>query len=96
MENEFEGRGFVGFRLLVKLFRSNAITNPAMVTIRAVVFMYQGIVITCVVVGGMLYEMKNPARMLPSANRLIGLIISGLVSFMIIVAGKRGLVIRTK
>lgn len=40
--------------------------------------------------------MKNPARMLPNASRLIGLIISGLFSLMVIVAGKRGLVIRTK
>lgn len=40
--------------------------------------------------------MKNPARMLPNASRLIGLITSGLFSLMIIVAGKRGLVIRAK
>lgn len=48
------------------------------------------------VVGGMLYEMKNPARMLPSASRLIGLINKGLFSLIIIVEGKRGLDIRTK
>lgn len=48
------------------------------------------------VVGGMLYEMKNPARILPSASRLIGLIISGLFSLMVIIGGKRGLVINTK
>lgn len=48
------------------------------------------------VFGGMLYEMKNPARMLPSASRLIGLIISGLFSLMLMVGGKRGLVINTK
>lgn len=46
--------------------------------------------------GGILYVMKNPARMLPSANRLIGLISNGLFSFMMIVGGKRGLDIRTK
>lgn len=83
-------------RLLVNLFRSSAIANPAMVMIRAVIFMYQGIVITWTVIGGMLYEMKKPARILPSASRLIGLIISGLFSLMVIVEGKRGLVIRTK
>lgn len=38
--------GFVGLRLLVMLLRSNAIANPAIVIIRAAVFMYQGIVIT--------------------------------------------------
>lgn len=40
------GEGFVGVRLLVRLFRSSAITNPVMVTISAVVFRYHGIVIT--------------------------------------------------
>lgn len=48
------GRGFVGLRLLVELFMSSAITNPVIVIIRAVVFIYQGIVITCTVVGGIL------------------------------------------
>lgn len=40
--------------------------------------------------------MKNPARMLPSASRLIGFISIGLFSLIMIVVGKRGLVIRTK
>lgn len=69
------------------LFRSSAIANPAIVIMRAVIFRYQGMVITCTVVGGMLYEMKKPAKILPSANRLIGLISNGLFSLMIIVAG---------
>ena len=90
------GEGFVGVRLLVRLFRSSAITNPVIVTISAVVFRYHGIVITWMVVGGILYEMKKPAMILPNASRLIGLISNGLSSFMIIVEGKRGLVIRTK
>lgn len=90
------GEGFVGVRLLVRLFRSNAIANPAIVTISAIVFRYHGIVITWMVVGGILYEMKNPAIMLPSANRLTGFISRGLFSLMIIVEGKRGLDIRTK
>lgn len=67
-----------------------------MVMIRAVIFMYRGMVITWTVVGGMLYEMKKPARMLPSASRLIGLMIIGLFSLIIIEEGKRGLDIRTK
>lgn len=96
VENEEVGEGFVGVRLLVRLFRSNAITNPVMVTMSAVVFRYQGIVIIWMVVGGMLYEMKNPAMILPSASRLIGLISNGLFSFIMIVEGKRGLDIRTK
>lgn len=90
------GEGFVGERLLVRLFRSNAIANPATVTVSAMVFRYHGMVITWIVVGGMLYVMKNPARMLPSASRLIGLTSSGLFSFMMIIEGKRGLDIRTK
>lgn len=86
----------MGVRLLVRLFRSSAIVNPAMVTISAIVFKYHGMVITWIVVGGMLYEMKNPARMLPRARRLIGLISSGLLSLIMIVGGKRGLDISTK
>lgn len=40
--------------------------------------------------------MKNPAIILPSANRLIGLISIGLFSLIIIVGGNRGFDIRTK
>lgn len=38
-------------------------------------------------VGGMLYEIINPARILPSAKRLMGLIRLGLFSFIIIKGG---------
>lgn len=48
------------------------------------------------VVGGRLYEMMNPAIILPSARRLIGLISSGLFSLIVICEGNRGLDIRTK
>lgn len=82
--------------MLVILLRSSAIANPAIVMTRAVIFMYRGMVITWTVVGGILYEMKKPARMLPSASRLIGLITIGLFSLIIIEEGKRGLDIRTK
>lgn len=44
----------------------------------------------------MLYEMKKPAMILPSASRLIGLISFGLFSLIIIIGGNRGLVIETK
>lgn len=88
--------GFVGVKLLVRLLSSSAIAKPVMVIIRAVVFRYQGMVITCTVEGGMLYEMKNPAKILPSASRLIGLVSIVLFSLIMIMEGKRGLVIKTK
>ena len=40
--------------------------------------------------------MINPAKMLPRASRLIGLISSGLFSFRIISGWNRGLFIRAK
>lgn len=48
------------------------------------------------VVGGILYEMRNPAMMLPNARHLIGLINIGLFSLIVIWGGKRGLVIKMK
>lgn len=60
------------------------------------VFRYHGIVRIEMLVGGMLYEMKNPARILPNAKRLMGLIRSGLFSLIEISGGYRGLVITTK
>ena len=71
----------------VSVLSSSAIAKPIIVTSMAVIFKYHGIVITWMLVGGMLWEMKNPAKMLPSAKRLIGLIRSGLFSFMIIRGG---------
>lgn len=46
VEKEFVDDGFVGERLLVILLSSNAIMKPATVITRAVIFRYQGIVIT--------------------------------------------------
>lgn len=74
-------------RLEVKLLSSKAIINPRIETSRAVVFRYQGMVRTWMLVGGMLYEIRNPARMLPRARRLMGLVRLGLFSFMIIRGG---------
>lgn len=88
--------GFVCSRLLVRLFSSNAMANPMIVIISAVVFRYHGIVMIWVVIGGMLWEIKKPAMMLPRANRLMGLIRSGLFSLIMIEGGNRGLVIKTK
>ena len=78
---------------MVRLFSSSAIRNPNTEIIRAVVFKNHGIVRTGMLVGGILYEMTNPAKMLPNARRLIG---SGSFSLMEIRGGKRGFVIVTK
>lgn len=71
----------------MKLFSSRAIANPKIEMSRAIVFRYQGIVRIWVWVGGMFCEIRKPARMLPSAKRLIGLIRFGLFSFMMIRGG---------
>lgn len=68
----------------VKLFSSRAMANPMIEISRAVTLRYQGIVSIGILVGGILSEMRKPAKMLPSANRLIGLIRSGLLSSMMI------------
>ena len=81
---------------MVRLFSSSAIRNPNTEIIRAVVFKNHGIVRTGMLVGGILYEMTNPAKMLPNARRLIGFMRSGSFSLMEIRGGKRGFVIVTK
>lgn len=96
MENDDGGVGLFNTRFEVRLLSSSAIINPETVTIIAVVFRYHGMVIIWVVVGGMLWEMKKPAKILPNANRLIGFINFGSFSLIIIVGGNRGLVIETK
>lgn len=70
---------------------SSARAIPRAVTIRAVILMESGMVIGGVFVGGMNEVMRNPARMLPSARRVMGDVIAGLFSFI----GVRG-GIRTK
>lgn len=55
-----------------------------------------GIVICGIVVGVILFEIKNPAKILPIRRRLIGLINRGLFSLMKIRAGKRGCPSRAK
>ena len=88
--------GFFMVKFRVRLFSSKAIMNPAMEINRAVVFMYHGIVMVCRLVGGMLYDMKNPASMLPNARRLMGLMRLGLFSLIMISGGYRGFVMHTK
>lgn len=70
------------FRVI--LLSSRAMTKPRIEISRAVVLRYQGIVSIGMLVGGMLSEMRKPAKMLPSASRLMGLIRSGLLSSMVI------------
>lgn len=81
---------------VVKLFSSRAIRKPSTEIIRAIVFRYHGIVRIWILVGGILYEIMNPAIMLPNARRLMGLIRSGLFSLIVIKGGKRGFVMVTK
>lgn len=83
-------------RFNVRLFSSRASRKPRIEISRAVVFKYHGIVRTWMLVGGVLYVMKNPARMLPNARRLIGLVRSGLFSLIEINGGNRGFVMTTK
>ena len=54
VENMFCGVWKLVFRLRVKLLSSKAIENPRIVIIIAAVFRYQGIVMTCTVVIGIL------------------------------------------
>lgn len=69
------------------MLSSKAIANPKIVMSKAVVLIYQGIVRTGMLVGGILIERRKPAKMLPRANRLIGLMRSGLFSFIMINGG---------
>lgn len=53
-------------------------------------------VIGGIVIGGMLWEMKKPAKILPISRCLMGLINRGLFSLIRMRVGKRGLPIRAK
>ena len=69
---------------------SNASTKPRAVTARAVNFKYKGIVIRGMVVGGMLLEMRKPAKILLINRRLMDLTKSGLFSLIGAEGEKRG------
>lgn len=77
--------------LLVKELSSIPIAKPAKVISRADNLIISGIVIVIDVIGGMLIVTKNPAKMLPIANRIIGLIKFGLFSLIGEIEEKRGL-----
>lgn len=84
----FEGRLY--FRFCVLRLISNAIMKPRVVIVRAVSFRYRGMVVRGVVMGGMLLDRMKPAKMLPSINRMMGLISEGLFSLMVMWGGNRG------
>lgn len=72
------------------MFRSSrARIAPRIVAIIAVVFVSVGMVIGGVFVGVIYDVMSRPARMLPRARRVIGLVIVGLFSFMGVIVGVR-------
>lgn len=81
---------------MVKLLSSNAIIRPRVVIVKARSLIYQGIVRMGVLNGGMLKNTINPAKILPSARRLIGFKRFGLFSLIVISGGNRGLVITVK
>lgn len=75
----------------MRLLSSMASVNPAIVTANAESFRYSGMVICGIVMGGMEFEMRKPAKMLPRARRIMGLTRRGLFSLMFVEVGKRGL-----
>lgn len=80
----------------VKLLTSRAIRNPRNEINKALVFKCRGIVRTEMLVCGMLYEMKIPAKMLSNARHLIGLKRSELFSLIEINGGNRDLAMMIK
>lgn len=69
-------------KVWVKFVSSSARITPRVVTIRAAVLVIVGIVIGGVLFGRMYDVIISPAKMLPRASRVIGLMIVGLFSFM--------------
>ena len=82
--------------LLVKDASSRAISRPRIETIRAASFRRGGIDMIGVFRGVMFEVIKRPARMLPHASRLMGLITVGLFSLIGERVLKRGWPIDTK
>lgn len=82
--------------LLAKEASSRAVINPAAVTRRAATLSSTGIVIIGVFSGVVLSVISRPAIILPTASRLIGLTIDGLLSSMGENGEKRGKPIGTK
>lgn len=68
------GVGDLCLSVEVMLFRSMATVNPKIEIVMAINFSDSGIVIVGILVGGRFEVIINPARILPRARRLIGLI----------------------
>lgn len=87
-EKWWEGKIGAGLNCLaVREASSNAVKRPKMVTARAASLRNGGIDIIGVFKGVMFEVRISPARILPQAKRLMGLITAGLFSLM----GERGL-----
>lgn len=82
--------------LVVSDANSSAMISPRIETIRAASFRRGGIDMTGVLRGVMLDVRRSPARMLPQAKRLIGLITAGLFSLTGERELNRGFPIETK
>jgi hypothetical protein len=65
------------------LFSSIAIVKPKIVTPKAISFRYSGMVSVGLFMGVMVFEIINPAQMLPTSNCLIEFISCGLFSLML-------------
>lgn len=86
----------LSFILLAIRLSSVATRSPRMVTPKAVSFRYNGMVTWGYDVGGTQLEIRNPAKMLPTARRLIGFISRGLFSLIVISVVKRGYPVMVK
>lgn len=82
--------------LVVREASSRAVRRPRSVIARAASFRRGGMDMTGVFIGRMFAVISRPARMLPQASRLIGLITAGLFSLMGEKVLKRGRPIETK
>lgn len=80
----------------MELVRVSAIMSPVMVTMRAVNFMYAGIVIIWGFRGKKFRVIISPAIMLPHARRSIDAVIAGLLSLIGAREVNRGVPISTK
>lgn len=82
--------------LPVRLASSKAIKSPRRVTSRAASFKRGGIVMTQVFGSTIFDVIRSPAKMLPQASRLMGLITAGLFSLIGEIELNRGCPIETK
>lgn len=82
--------------MLVSWASSRAVSRPMMVTIKAESLRRAGMVITGVFGSTVFDVIRSPARMLPQASRLMGLITEGLFSLIGERVLNRGCPIETK